>query len=338
MQTNQVLVQTQPLVGQVQANPMAMTQVTQPMLVCVPGTNLVSTVGQVLMPVMTFQQQLAMPNMVNQIPQQVNMLPCMLPTFQGSQTALQTPQSCAPVTAPFPLPKVEDYCDSDSEMVSRKVSTIQTSELDVASTTSKDTIEAIPPLKSTSATPVSGLAGAIAKRIREHGCVDIISSGVDGSNQAVKAMALARTFLVQEGKTISSQPELAEGGTSAPGAQLRFHCQGISLTDKDLHSDDENDKKLDVIIRVSANSVIRKTAGAIAKLVRGPGNSGQTIGILTMGAESVAITAQAVTTARSMLEQDYLDISFNPKFIHVNDEHSLQPKPALQLALKVTRK
>ena len=313
----------QALLNQVQVGQMIAAP-TQPMFVCVPGSN---GIGQVMMPVM-IQQQLQLPNLVAQVPQ-VGIVPCVAPSFQGVQGGFQT----VPGLQGSIMTSKIDECDSDSERVSRRISnnTITALSDDAVSTTSKDTIDVVPPLKSTSATPVSGLAGAIAKRIREHGVVDVIASGVDGSNQAVKAMALARTFLVQEGKMISVQPEQAD---DCGGIHIKFHCEGILNAEKECG----DERKLDVIIRVSANSVIRKTAGAIAKLIRGPGNSGQTIGILTMGAESVAITAQAVTTARTMLEQDYLDITFNPKFIHVNDERSLQPKPALQLALKVIRK
>ena len=187
----------------------------------------------------------------------------------------------------------------------------------------------VPALKATSTTPVSGLAGAIAKRIREHGTADIISLGTEGTNQTVKAMALARTFLVQEGRVILAQSRfINEDGE----INVKFKADGVPLT-----AEDKREDKLDVVIRVSAASNVRKTAGAVAKLMRGPGSQGQRIGVLTMGAESVNVTIQALTGARTMLHQDSLDVHFKPRFIHVDDEVSQQPKPALQLNLQLAR-
>eukprot|EP01059_Diplonema_ambulator_P036957 TRINITY_DN9528_c0_g1_i1.p1 TRINITY_DN9528_c0_g1~~TRINITY_DN9528_c0_g1_i1.p1 ORF type:complete len:322 (+),score=81.63 TRINITY_DN9528_c0_g1_i1:267-1232(+) len=195
--------------------------------------------------------------------------------------------------------------------------------------------QAAPALKSTATTPVSGLAGAIAKRIREHGDAEIIALGVEGTNQAVKAMALARTFIVQEGMTLLVSPTFT-GDEDGDEGNVMFKAEGKrQLTIEDTS---EEAVKLDVSIRVSANSNIRKTAGAIAKLMRGPGQQGKAVGILTMGAESVHVTTQAVTAARTMLDQDSLDICFKPRFIHVDDEISSQPKPALRLTLYLTQK
>ena len=185
----------------------------------------------------------------------------------------------------------------------------------------------VPSLKSTSSTPVSGLAGAIAKRIREHGTADIVSLGSEGTNQTVKAMALARTFLNPEGRTILAQSRFINEDDEI---NVKFRADGVAV---EVVPEDT----LDVVIRVSASSNVRKTAGAIAKLMRGPGSQGQRIGILTMGAESVNVTIQALTGARTMLHQDSLDVHFKPRFIHVDDEVSAQPKPALQLNLQLAR-
>eukprot|EP01064_Diplonema_japonicum_P034823 TRINITY_DN734_c0_g1_i1.p1 TRINITY_DN734_c0_g1~~TRINITY_DN734_c0_g1_i1.p1 ORF type:complete len:336 (+),score=59.63 TRINITY_DN734_c0_g1_i1:200-1207(+) len=272
------------------------------------------------------QQQLMLAQRLAQ-QQQVQMLP-LVPTATSS--TLNSNSSCADKE------EVESNMTHDSvDSGSIKLSNIPLLSSGKASPEPSKPAVAVPPLKSTSTTPVSGLAGAIAKRVREHGTADIVALGVEGSNQAVKAMALARTFIVQEGMTLLVSPTYPEEDEESDG-NVKFHAEGIP----NLSADDTCDTAtpLDVNIRVSANSHVRKTAGAIAKLMRGPGQQGRTIGILTMGAESVHVTVQAVTSARAMLEQDSLDVIFKPRFIHVDDEVSNQPKPALRLSLFLTHR
>jgi stage V sporulation protein S len=59
------------------------------------------------------------------------------------------------------------------------------------------------PLRVSSKSATSGVAGAIAGIIRDQHHVEIQAIGAGAVNQAVKAMALATTFLREDGITIA---------------------------------------------------------------------------------------------------------------------------------------
>ncbi|MBX3084222.1 MAG: stage V sporulation protein S [Anaerolineae bacterium] len=54
------------------------------------------------------------------------------------------------------------------------------------------------------------VAGAIAGTIREHRCADVQAIGAGAVNQAVKAIAIARNYLIGDGLDIVCGPELSE--------------------------------------------------------------------------------------------------------------------------------
>jgi len=56
----------------------------------------------------------------------------------------------------------------------------------------------------------SAVAGAIAGVIREQGKVDVRTIGANAVNQAVKAVAIARGYLMPEGINIVCIPSFAE--------------------------------------------------------------------------------------------------------------------------------
>lgn len=56
----------------------------------------------------------------------------------------------------------------------------------------------------------SAVAGAIAGVIREHMHAEVQAIGASAVNQAVKAMALAKSYLAQDGITVVFTPEFVD--------------------------------------------------------------------------------------------------------------------------------
>jgi stage V sporulation protein S len=61
-------------------------------------------------------------------------------------------------------------------------------------------------IKVAAASRTSAVAGAIAGVFREHHCVDVQAIGASAVNQAVKALALARGYLAEDGYDIVCVP------------------------------------------------------------------------------------------------------------------------------------
>lgn len=78
-------------------------------------------------------------------------------------------------------------------------------------------------LRVTNNANVHKLAGAIAHSIRSHGAVDVQAIGAGAVNQSVKAIAVAQSFLAEEGAFLSSQPQMVElEENGEPRTAVRF--------------------------------------------------------------------------------------------------------------------
>lgn len=76
------------------------------------------------------------------------------------------------------------------------------------------------------------VAGAIAGVYREHGCAEVQAIGAGAVNQAVKAVAIAKGYLLEEGKSIVFVPSFVEveiGGEARTAVRLSVEnnlCEG----------------------------------------------------------------------------------------------------------------
>ncbi len=61
-------------------------------------------------------------------------------------------------------------------------------------------------LKVSSKSAPNSVAGAIAGVVREHGCVEVQSVGAGATNQALKAVAVARGYLAPSGTDLICIP------------------------------------------------------------------------------------------------------------------------------------
>lgn len=65
-------------------------------------------------------------------------------------------------------------------------------------------------IKVASTSRTAAVAGAIAGAYREHGFVEVQAIGAAAVNQAVKAIVIAKGYLLEEGKEILFVPSLVE--------------------------------------------------------------------------------------------------------------------------------
>lgn len=65
-------------------------------------------------------------------------------------------------------------------------------------------------IKVASHSRTSAVAGAIAGVYRENGCAEVQAIGAGAVNQAIKAVAIAKGYLAEEGKHIVFSPSFVE--------------------------------------------------------------------------------------------------------------------------------
>ena len=64
-------------------------------------------------------------------------------------------------------------------------------------------------VKVSAQSPSPAVAGAIAGMVRDHGIAEVQAIGAGAVNQAVKAIAIAHSFLIVEGTDIVCRPSFA---------------------------------------------------------------------------------------------------------------------------------
>jgi len=154
---------------------------------------------------------------------------------------------------------------------------------------------------------VKSVAGAISHTMRSGDSPTIVATGSDSVNQAVKALAIARTYLAENKLDISCQPVFRDQSKGAISFQL---TKCVARSKK--ASDDSNIQELKVARGSDPNAV----AGSIANKVR----ANERVVILSIGPGSVNQTVSAVAQARLFLEQDAIDVAFRPEFVHIKLE------------------
>ncbi len=83
-------------------------------------------------------------------------------------------------------------------------------------------------IKVSSQSRSTAVAGAIAGVIREHGRAEVQAIGASAVNQAVKAIAIARTYLEEDGLDLLCQPAFTEVEINGQErTAVRFHITSI---------------------------------------------------------------------------------------------------------------
>ncbi len=88
-------------------------------------------------------------------------------------------------------------------------------------------------IKVSSSSRSTAVAGAIAGVIREHGRAEVQAIGASAVNQAVKAIAIARGYLEEDGLDISCVPTFTEVDINGQErTAVRFHIIGHKRTEE----------------------------------------------------------------------------------------------------------
>lgn len=174
-----------------------------------------------------------------------------------------------------------------------------------------------PVLKVASRSNIHTLAGAIAIRLRSGRDVQLVAIGPESVNQAVKAIAVTRSYLEDDPIDLVATPEfLRVTSTDALQAQrsaVRFTLAACpnNLTKGEIRDQQPTTDPLTSRLKVAGTSSPAVASGAIAERVR----LGARCAASAMGPESVNQTVKAVALARIFLRRDHLDVTFQPKFI-----------------------
>ena len=197
------------------------------------------------------------------------------------------------------------------------------------------------PLRVSGRTKISALAGAIAKRLRLKLFVAVEAMGAESVATTTIALALAKSFISPANLTLLVQIESISAPPREPTSPKENDHPGLRFVArawKHRESPAPDTNNFDLVLRIPEDSAVAKVAGSIAKLMRGPGVLGKTVGLRpSPGAASLNITSKTIALSRAMLNGDGFDIYCRPCF--ENDvQKSLNQDTEVSIALYLTRK
>ncbi|KAL1525376.1 hypothetical protein AB1Y20_020236 [Prymnesium parvum] len=143
--------------------------------------------------------------------------------------------------------------------------------------------------------------------------------GPSSINQAIKAVAIARTYLAQSDQSgQSSHPDLTlspefvklDGQQMGRDDQLSAVQLVISKRVRRPSVDKEGRS-----LKVSKDTEAKSLAGAIANCTR----VGERIELTAIGAGSVNQAIKAIAIARQYVEEEAIDLCFRPGFVEISD-------------------
>merc|ERR1719450_1586108 len=157
-------------------------------------------------------------------------------------------------------------------------------------------------LKVSSNTVPNKLAGAICNVVRESpgGGPGVMATGPASINQAIKGIAIARKYLLEESIDIVVKPQFEEDLRS--GSNVVFNISRLPRpinrepTEDDLSAKDKTD--------------CFKLAGAIAGRIRDGGQ----VACTTKGPVPVLVAVKAIALAQDYVEEEGIDVKFAVQF------------------------
>lgn len=178
----------------------------------------------------------------------------------------------------------------------------------LAGATLRDVIDADPEnviLKVSSGSNAKSLAGAIGHTVREaDACPTLLAGGMSCVNTAVKAIAIARDYLSDDGVDLIAAPEF-DGDSERATIKLK-KANPVTLSDDAVQ------------LTVKNHSDPYKVAGAIAGKIR----DGERVSLLAVGPTAVFRAIESIAVSREYLQEDQVDVKFCPTFTTVEDEES----------------
>lgn len=147
---------------------------------------------------------------------------------------------------------------------------------------------------------VKTIAGMIAHKTRESEAPILHAVGAFSTNQAVKAIAIARDFVIENNLDFIVEPSRIRDDTIRNLIELKLEKRALR----------EPANVQYVELKCAATTDVVPLAGAIANNTR----DGNRIRITAIGPGSVYHTVDAIIRARTFLEKDAVDIRFQPSF------------------------
>jgi stage V sporulation protein S len=174
-------------------------------------------------------------------------------------------------------------------------------------------------------------AGCIAHSVRsaaenkkENALPTLLATGAPSVNQAVKSLAIARTYLKDDDMDVACSPDFSNPQGSALSLPLQWSPLQNNQERQARYGADDFDRDgtergglsgIKKELRVAQSSEPSVVAGAIAKKARAK----EPILLLAIGPVSVNQTVRALIFANRYLQEDKLVASFQPEFIHIAD-------------------
>mmetsp|Transcript_59299 Transcript_59299/g.98246 ORF Transcript_59299/g.98246 Transcript_59299/m.98246 type:complete len:280 (-) Transcript_59299:435-1274(-) len=180
-----------------------------------------------------------------------------------------------------------------------------------------DEEEGMTTLKVSSTTKPNAVAGAIcsvARKSNGHTMPSIAATGPAAINQAIKGLAIARKYLLEDDTPIDFiiQPQFEQDVRQ--GSNVIFELTATDGIEREPSEDDLSAKeKTDCF----------KLAGAVAGRVR----NGEEVSITTKGQVPVLVAVKAISLAQSYVREEDLDIKFAIQFRDLEDAE-LRGSPA----------
>lgn len=172
-----------------------------------------------------------------------------------------------------------------------------------------------------SASPVKQVAGSIAHTTREAELPPVLSAvGPASVNQAVKAVAIARSYLVDDGVDLVVEVQRGEAGGDIKDL--------IFLNLKKVAVSPQPDEAAFQNLKSAGRSGTTLLAGAVAKNVR----ESKPVMITAVGQNPVFRGVDAICFARRYLADDGYDLDFQPAFTHITFANGTEAN-AIQLVV-----
>lgn len=156
-------------------------------------------------------------------------------------------------------------------------------------------------LKVSSQSNPKTVAGALAASSRHGPVPDLLATGMQSLNQAVKAIAIARTYLEDDGFDLFCHPQMRDPNKSGVTFTFKKCRRPAGRTGNDM--------------KVAGSSDIVKVAGAIAGQVR----ENERVSLLGIGGRSACQAILSICLAKKMLKDDNILISFKPEFTKITN-------------------
>jgi len=158
-------------------------------------------------------------------------------------------------------------------------------------------------LKVGSGTVPNKLAGAICNVVRESAgalAVGVMATGPASINQAIKGIAIARKYMLEESVDIVVKPQFEEDLRSGSNVVFKIFKASRPVNREPAEDDLSAKDKTDCF----------KLAGAVAGRIR----DGAQVAVTTKGAVPVLVAIKAIALAQDYVQEEGIDLKFAVQF------------------------